>query len=355
MKVYVLPADVHGCGHYRLIWPADVLRQAGLDAVIIPPRKGEGFGAKIRKYPDGTRELVGLQVPEDMDVLVIQRPAHRYQPQMIRMLRANGIAVVVDMDDDMNTIHHQNVAYAVYNPRTQNDFSWKFAAESCREATYVTTSTSRLQHVYARPGAGMAIDNYIPATCLTYSKPVTGNFGWAGTTSSHPDDLPVCGASVQKLIEDGHQFKVVGGSHRSKVKDQLRLKNDVQYTGPTSPAEWVKTIAENLDVGMVPLAPSTFNSAKSRLKGIEYMSVGVPWVASPRAEYRRLHRESGCGLLAEGGRGWYTSLQRLLKDEGLRKEQAEMGREYMKGQTYEANAWRWAEAWETAYKIQKGL
>jgi hypothetical protein len=32
-----------------------------------------------------------------------------------------------------------------------------------------------------------------------------------------------------------------------------------------------------------------------------------------------------------------------------------MGREYMKTQTYEAQAWRWAEAWETAYKIQKGL
>lgn len=352
--MYVLPADIHGCGHYRLIWPADVLRRNGMDLVIVPPRKGEGFGAKIRKHPDGTHELVGLQVPDDMEVLVIQRPAHQYQPQMIRMLRANGITVVVDMDDDMSSIHRDNVAYRTYDPRSPTDFSWKHAMESCREATYVTTSTQTLQRVYARPGRGMAIDNYVPAAYLTYSKPVTGAFGWAGTTISHPDDLPVCGSAVQRLASEGHCFRVIGGSNRSKVKDHLRLKSEVQYTGSVPLSEWARKIGETVDVGMVPLSPGAFNSAKSRLKGIEYMAVGVPWVASPRTEYVRLQKQSGCGLLANEGRGWYTSLQRLLTDGGFREEQAAAGREYMRDQTYEANAWRWAEAWDTAYKIQKG-
>lgn len=353
MKVYVLPADEYGCGHYRMAWPADVCRRAGMDLVIIPPRRDEGFGAVLRTNPDGSRQLIKLQVPQDMDVMVVQRPAHQYQPQMIKMLRANGIAVVVDMDDDMSNIHRNNVAYNTYNPRSATDFSWKYAMESCREATYVTTSTSTLQRVYAKPGFGVAIDNYIPATYLTYSKPVTGTFGWAGTVKSHPDDLPACGQAVQRLIDDGHAFKVVGAPRG--VREQLRLKEEPASTGTVPIIEWVKTIGENLDVGMVPLSPSAFNSAKSRLKGIEYMAVGVPWVASPRTEYRRLQKESGCGLLADGGRGWYTSLQRLLTDEEFRKEQAEAGREYMKSQTYEANAWRWAEAWETAFKIQRGL
>jgi glycosyltransferase involved in cell wall biosynthesis len=106
---------------------------------------------------------------------------------------------------------------------------------------------------------------------------------------------------------------------------------------------------------MVPLSPSPFNTSKSRLKGIEMMAAGVAWVASPRAEYRRLRRESGCGYLAETPKDWYNRLNQLLKDEPLRKEQVEMGREYMKDQTYEANAWRWAEAWERAYKVQRGV
>jgi glycosyltransferase involved in cell wall biosynthesis len=153
-------------------------------------------------------------------------------------------------------------------------------------------------------------------------------------------------------MDEGHQVRVVGG--RSKVKECLRLKEAPSCTGSVELSEWVRRIGESLDVGMVPLAPTSFNTSKSRLKGIEYMSAGVPWVGSPREEYRRLNRESGCGLLADTPKDWYSKLTQLLKDDVLRKEQAEAGREFMKTQTYQANAWRWAEAWTKALEIQRG-
>ena len=83
------------------------------------------------------------------------------------------------------------------------------------------------------------------------------------------------------------------------------------------------------------------------------MAAGVAWVASPREEYRKLHRESGCGLLADTPKQWYQHLKRLLDDDVFRKEQVEMGREYMVGQTIQANAWRWQEAWSRALEIQR--
>jgi hypothetical protein len=117
---------------------------------------------------------------------------------------------------------------------------------------------------------------------------------------------------------------------------------------------WIQTISQTYSVGLIPLESSSFNSAKSRLKGIENMAAGIPWVASPREEYRRLHRESGCGLLAETPKDWYSQIKRLLTDDVLRKEQAEQGRIYMEKQTIQANAWRWAEAWNTAFRIERG-
>jgi glycosyltransferase involved in cell wall biosynthesis len=100
---------------------------------------------------------------------------------------------------------------------------------------------------------------------------------------------------------------------------------------------------------------SGFVSHNSRLKGIEMMAAGTPWSSSPREEYRKLHRESGCGVLADNPKQWYQAIKRLLTDEVLRKEQAEAGRTYMQGQTYQANAWRWAQAWQRAYDIQRGV
>lgn len=353
MKVVVFPADAYGCGHYRLVWPADVLRGQGHDVRISPPGKDSGLQAKTEtRTSDGAQRLVDVRIPEGVDVLVFQRPAHPLQPQMIQLVRSRGVAVVVDMDDDMSAIDPDNVAFHTYRPQSNTPYSWKHAAESCRAATMVTTSTRALQRIYATPGRGAVLDNYVPERCLEYDKPITGYWGWAGTTQSHPNDLQVSGRASQRLIDEGHPFRVVGGE--SNVRAAARLDEEPEYTGTVGLESWVRTIGETYDVGMVPLAPTAFNAAKSRLKGIEHLAAGVPYVYSPREEYRRLNRESGCGLPADNPKDWYSQLKRLLTDDVLRKEQAEMGKEYMKDQTYQANAWRWLEAWERAMELERG-
>lgn len=352
MKVYVFPADNAGCGHYRLIWPADTLKRLGHDIVIMPPMKDSGFLIKVEELPDGTDRIIDVQVPPGADVVVIQRAAHRRQQELIAFLRSKGVAVVVDMDDDMSSIHPDNVAFQAYRHNNRTDYSWKWATEACKLATLVTTSTVALQKVYASHGRGMVLDNYVPEATLSYSKPSTGCFGWAGTTQSHPNDLQVTGDTVRRLRADGHSFRVVGGA--SKVRQNLRLNEDPICTGTVGLENWVRTIGETMDVGMVPLAATAFNTSKSRLKGIECMAAGVAWVASPRAEYRRLQRESGCGFLADTPKQWYACLTRLMTDDVLRKEQVEAGKEYMQTQTYQAKAHLWLEAWTRALEIQRG-
>lgn len=318
----------------------------------MPPNQKSGFLAKVGTTEEGTETLTSVRVPEDADVIVLQRPAHPLQPQMIEMMRDNGIAVVVDMDDDMSTIDPANIAYHTYRPGSRSGLSWKNAAESCRLATLVTTSTKHLQRTYAKHGRGMVLDNYVPEAYLSMEKGDVFNFGWAGTTKSHPKDLQVAGGVYQRLIDEGFPFKVVGGW--SNVKVAAKLRDRVDCTGSIPLVDWVRTIARELHIGMVPLAASSFNTSKSRLKGIEYMAAGVPWVGSPREEYRRLNRESGCGLLANTPKEWYEKLKLLLTDEVLHKEQVEMGKDFMQDQTYQANGWRWAEAWTKAYEMERG-
>lgn len=346
MKVYVLPADAYGCGYYRAIWPAQVLQQAGHDVVVIPPSKGSGFNATTTQTPDGNEVLTSVQVPEDADVVVIQRPAHPLQPQMINILRSNGIAVVIDMDDDMSAIHPDNVAFHMYRHTSGSALSWKYAALSCRIASMVTVSTPQLLKVYAGHGRGVVIDNYIPESYLSIPKFQTGSFGWAGTTKSHPNDPQVTGGMVDRLIDEGHPFQVAGGDR--KVQAAFRSKREFSMTGMLSLNDWVSGISSAMDVGWAPLSATTFNTGKSRLKPLEYMAAGVAWVGSPRAEYRTLHRQSGTGFLADNPKQWYSYTKELLTNDPLRQEQVQAGYEYLKDQTYELNSWRWYEAWEKA-------
>lgn len=351
MKVYVLPADAYGCGHYRVIWPAHVLQQQGFDITIIAPGPESGFQAMTEEDEQGRQHLKALQVPDDADAIVLQRPAHPLQPQMINILRSNGIAVIIDMDDDMSTIHPENGAFHMYRHHSNTPLSWRYADISCKIASMVTVSTPQLLKTYAKHGRGRVIDNYIPESYLSVPHVSTESFGWAGTTKSHPNDPQVTAPMVQKLTSEGYRFRVVGGD--KKVASAFRMTDPPEMTGMVGLRDWIPTIASTLDVGWAPLAATAFNSSKSRLKPLEYMAAGVAWVGSPREAYRKLHRESGCGLLADNPKQWYNHTKELLANETLRKEQVEAGYDYLKSQTYEQNAWRYWEAWTEAVTAER--
>lgn len=356
MRVLVFPADAYGCGYYRLIWPAQVVRHLGIDVVIQKPTDNSGFGVDVMTKSDGTRVLRDIEFPSDIDVLVMQRPAYKLHPQMIEMLQSRGVAVVIDMDDDMTNIHPQSSSYAMYSNRIGNrNYSWRAADDSCRLATLVTTSTVQLQKIYARHGRGVVLDNYIPAYAIAKSD---GNsrdvFGWGGTIKSHPDDPHVMGGAVSRLMREQHKFRVVGSDFGIKSAFKLGDAENVDSVGNVPFEHWLQVLGENLGVGIAPLAISPFNTSKSRLKCLEYMARGIPWVASPRAEYRRLAREADCGFLADTPKQWYTHVKKLLTDDALYVEQQQAAWTYMQNQTYELHAWRWAEAWHSAYDIARG-
>jgi glycosyltransferase involved in cell wall biosynthesis len=122
-----------------------------------------------------------------------------------------------------------------------------------------------------------------------------------------------------------------------------------EATGPRELlTEWPEAVA-TLGIGIAPLTDTKFNSAKSWLKPLEYSALGVPWVASPRTEYARLHA-LGAGLLANKPRNWATQLRALINSAALRDDLSQRGREIAAQLTIEKNAWQYAEAWENAYK-----
>jgi glycosyltransferase involved in cell wall biosynthesis len=133
----------------------------------------------------------------------------------------------------------------------------------------------------------------------------------------------------------------------------MRLRDEPKYTGIIDMHDWVPEIGK-MAVAIAPLEISRFNHGKSRLKVVEASATGTPWVASPRTEYRRFHKESGGGLLANTPKEWFKAIKQLMDNETMRKELGEQGREHTRTQTIEANSWRAMEAWQLAYDMQHG-
>lgn len=358
MKLYVYPGDATGCGSYRLIWPAQAVAAQfpeAWDVTIIEP----GLRA-VRARLDRGGRVVEENFPADADAVLLQRPTLQYLPQMVPLLRARGVAVIVDMDDDLAHIHPANPAFdtlaktiKVRTPfgvrSVPNRHSPQHAARACTDATLVTASTPQLAQSYGR-GHSVVLPNCVPAWYLDIPHVDSDRVGWGGSVHSHPDDLQQVGGAIQQFVSGGGRFETVG--QRDGVGKALGLPEDPPGPGPVDIQQWPRAIAE-FGVGIAPLADTRFNRAKSWLKALEYNAVGVPCVASPRADYTAWAARSPGTITASKPRLWLSILRALAGDDQRRLEMSEAGREAARAQTIEGNAWRWAEAWEAAVLAQR--
>lgn len=343
MRVWVYPLDSWGCGHYRMYWPACAVAELDLPDVRPVPVTPDRRRVAIHFDPSG--RVARDEFPaEEGDVVLFQRPTGSWMPGLVDALQARGVAVVVDMDDDLSALHPSNAAFVNMHPRSTSPHSWHTAAETCRRAALVTVTTPALADRYGAHGRVRVLPNVVPAEYLDVDHVDSADIGWAGVVHTHPDDLQQVGGAVARLVTRGATFRTVGDP--TGVGRALGLPRDPPSTGNVAIYQYPATVAE-LGIGIAPLALTRFNDAKSRLKPLEYAALGVPWVGSPAADYRAFHAE-GTGLLAERPRDWERTLRRLTADRSLRVEMSEAGRDVARRHTFEATAWRWAEAWADA-------
>lgn len=345
-KVYVYPADKWACGHYRMTWPAEAVLAQGGDITVVEAGQRDFTASLIRN------KVHSVKVADDTEAIVIQRPTHRLLAESVSVLRKQGIAVIVDMDDDLSCIHPNNVAHTTMHPREGDpSHSWLHAKQACADATFVTTSTPALLERYAKHGRGMVLPNFVPKRFLDIAHEDHDEITWCGSLHSHPDDLSVLGGSISSLVSRGAQFRTIGGN--PDVNEVLGTRG-MPATGPMPLEDWPAAVSSS-GITIAPLTNTKFNEAKSWLKPLEAMALGVPVVMSPRREYTRLHEMTGTGMLADKPRQWESMLRRYITDPDLREEHSKLGREYVAEHlTIERNAWRWREAWNVAVELQNG-
>jgi glycosyltransferase involved in cell wall biosynthesis len=73
-------------------------------------------------------------------------------------------------------------------------------------------------------------------------------------------------------------------------------------------------IIDGHDLCLVPLEQTDFNDAKSCLKFIECGARGVPVLASPTEDYRRVIRQGENGFMAATASEWYRTLEQFVND-----------------------------------------
>lgn len=347
IKIY--PADMGGCGFYRTIWPGQALAAEGYDVDVVLPTEPEErqIRALWHEDIDGTRTLADIEAPE-ADVVVLQRPLKYTLAAAVPILQAKGVRVVVEVDDDFETISRRNVSWTAVDPKAHPDRNRDHLRRACELADLVVCSTPALAARYGAHGRVVVVRNRVPQSYLDVeSEAHEGVYvGWSGSIETHPDDLQVTGGGVARAMSkcDDARFAVIGTG--KGVRRALGLPVEPVACGWV-PIERYPTMVGQLDVGIVPLELSPFNQAKSALKMMEMAALGVVPIVSPTDENQRMATLLGA-IVADSPRIWEGCVKRLVTDEWWRNDRRDFGRMAMRAHTIEGNAHEWLDAWSSA-------
>lgn len=352
MRVLLCPADKGGTGFYRLWAPGWVLQKTGHAVEFDFQYKG------IDVRLDAWGDVRHLGAPE-CDVVVLQRPMSVASPRIIERLQSLGIAVVVELDDDYWRIDPRSLAFKDFAPSKNPKTNFNILTATCAMADLVTVSTPALARIIPNKNVRV-IRNLVPEAYLETQpdrwdswEALVGSrlvVGWSGDPKWHAGDLETAGTLVARSVRTyGGVFVCLGAEESGPMMGFE--DGEALYVPWVHLSEYAQNLA-NFDIGLVPLRAGAFNESKSYLKGLEYASLGIPFVASPTSEYIHLSK-SRVGLIAEQKHDWGRLVARLLGSQDLRDEMAGRGLEFARAHTYEAHSGEWWGAWERALAVRR--
>ncbi|SDF25521.1 Glycosyl transferases group 1 [Blastococcus aurantiacus] len=346
MKVKLSSTRFAGSLYYRATEPARAVNEAGLEVQVTL-----SYGLATRMSgpaEDESSDVISVDA-DGADVVVLQLPKTKPALQILRLLQAQGVAVVVEIDDLFSGIAYGHMGFATI--QHHNVAHW--IAACAREADLVTATTPALLEEYARHGRGVVVPNAIPrriaelAPAYDRPEPETVTVGWTGSLASHPYDLQAMESGLQQGLDRARRasrFTILGQA--MDAQQRLHLPEPpIEVPWKDTVDEYLSAVGELFDVGIAPLRLDRFNEAKSWLKPLEYAARGVFPIRSNTPDYERL----GLGMRAKRPRDWADHIAKAIDDGDRRREIAARNREVVLAQHLtEHTAPVWADAWRRA-------
>lgn len=323
---------------FRLQQFVQPLAQRGIDLTIRPfvdsglftqlYRPGAWFATAVGLLKAALFRLTHIAEARQAEVILIQREAMMFGPPVVEWIctRLFRKPMVLDLDD---------ATYVSYVSPTYGNLGkllkWEGKTDDLiRWAAVVTCGNRSIAEYVTSVGAPT---RFIPTVVDTdIFAPVAHDptavqvLGWIGTHSTFPyleSIFPVLSALAKE-----HQFrlKIVGAGRHEVSVPGVEVEN-LPWTLAREVADF-----QSIDVGLYPIDASLYSGkwaqGKSGFKAVQYMAVGVPFVATPVGGSAEIGEVGRTHFFASSEDEWYRSLKTLLADANQRRQMGEAGRRY---------------------------
>lgn len=311
--------EPNGCAYYRMLLPSRELAKLDWDVEMGQPRIHPERGIGVAR---GEGAFFGFNVS------VFKLLMHEMVPDLFRMMQAEGVKIVVDVDDFHFGIDPENIASRQTDPNRNPENNRMFYEMGIRQADLVTVSTAFLANFYEQRCRNVVmVRNALDVERYDLvEQPEKPTIGWVGATLWRSGDIETLRDWLPQFVDD-HAVKVLHAGHIPGDSRHFGVRAGLKRvdTRIMTLMSQYPTLLREFHIGLVPLKRSGFNESKSCLKGLEYSAAGIPFIATPTEEYRMLHA-AGVGRLAESPDEWRDHATELLdpdvrRAEGLRNRE----------------------------------
>lgn len=261
----VHPADLFGCGHYRVMQPFIAMKEAGLvDGAI---STGLMHVTDLERY--------------NPDTIILQRQIGDDRLEaMQRMQRFSKAFKVYELDDYLPNLPIKSV----HRAQMPKDIL-KSLRKGLGFVDRFVVSTEALADAFTGlHGEIVVMENRLPVTWWQGldTKRRQGRkprVGWAGG-AGHTGDLELI-ADVVRDLADEVEWVFFG-----MCPDKLRPYIHEYHEGVAIETYPEKLASLNLDLGLAPLEINLFNECKSNLRLLEYGACGIPVICTDIRPYQ---------------------------------------------------------------------
>jgi len=242
------------------------------------------------------------------DIVLIQRVF--IEEWQLKQLKSRNTLILYDFDDAIyiNQRKPQNKAKTATMIKNADEVivSTEYLKEFCVE-------NHKIPVIIPSP---VEADRILPSVKSADHVPTIGWIGSAWTTGF----LDIVEIPLKRLAKShSFRFLTVGS------KSDYHIEGINHVSKPWSFNEENERIGE-MDIGIMPLPDTDFARSKGGYKLIQYMSGGIPCIASPVGINSSMIRQGINGYLASSEDQWFESLEKLINDPALRSELGRNGR-----------------------------
>lgn len=327
LKVYFLTTSNSGTAFWRMHQFKEAMNRLGLASAVIPWYNFDNQYAQEWQWHvhDDPRVYARTGVINSMvreaDVVVVQY-LHTFEAlALVEALKAchPDKVFLTEIDDNILETPTYNEAHDQYSPSSKYR---DVVVEQMKALDGIVVSTPYLaklykefnKHVYVVPNA---VDFGAWKNLAVPAHPGEVRIGWAGALN-HYEDLSTIEAPLKEYLakNKGVSFHLLFGGD-DRFKDQSKI---VWHKRWTKINKYQRTLAGlGFDIGIAPLVDNGFNRAKSNLRKLEYGALGIPVLASNVGHFKETVKHGKDGFLFNDPKEFVEHLDRLVKDEKLRK------------------------------------